>query len=60
MVDYLHSNNVAHRDLKLDNILVGPNMEIKLIDFGFATNQHIHCLNQYRGTVAYMAPEIMD
>jgi len=35
-VDYLHTRNVAHRDLKLDNILLDDNFQVILIDFGFA------------------------
>ena len=34
---YLHQRNIVHRDIKLQNILMGLNDEIKLIDFGFAS-----------------------
>ena len=35
-VDYMHSNRVIHRDLKLGNIFLNANMEIKVGDFGLA------------------------
>jgi serine/threonine protein kinase len=35
-VDYMHSNRVIHRDLKLGNIFLNVNMEIKVGDFGLA------------------------
>jgi serine/threonine protein kinase len=35
-VDYMHSNRVIHRDLKLGNIFINENMEIKVGDFGLA------------------------
>lgn len=36
----MHHNHVAHRDLKLDNIVLDANKppRIKLCDFGFAKN----------------------
>ena len=35
--EYLHSIGIAHRDVKLDNILIEEKTKmIKIIDFGFA------------------------
>lgn len=63
MVDvlgYMQKKNVVHRDLKLENILVNENMELKVADFGFATYKKIEKLRSYRGTMTYMAPEIKE
>ena len=35
-LEYLHGRDISHRDVKLDNILVGKT-DVKLIDFGMAT-----------------------
>ena len=57
----MHENNIIHRDLKLENILIDTsNLNIKLIDFGFAikiSNQKK--LTIFCGTPSYMCPEIV-
>ena len=35
-IDYIHMKGVAHRDLKLENILLDENLNIKLGDFGLS------------------------
>lgn len=60
VLSYMQSKGVVHRDLKLENILVTENMELKVADFGFATFKKIDKLKSYRGTMTYMAPEIKE
>lgn len=61
--DYIHSKGVAHRDLKLDNILLSGrcNFDIKIADFGLSTRvSGPRSLTTYCGTEGYMAPEILN
>lgn len=37
-VQYTHSQGVIHRDLKLGNMLLSEEMEVKIGDFGLATH----------------------
>jgi serine/threonine protein kinase len=55
-----HSVGVAHCDLKLDNILLDSNFQVKLADFGLATaiGSSDGLIEAYQGTKSYMAPEI--
>lgn len=59
-LEYMHSNRVVHRDLKLENILLDGDLNLKLADFGFACYKNIDALKSYRGTMTYMAPEIKE
>ncbi|KAH7701647.1 CAMK/TSSK protein kinase, partial [Aphelenchoides avenae] len=59
-VTYLHSMKIVHRDLKLENILIGTNSVIKLADFGFSRQAADAELSKtYCGSKAYSAPEIL-
>lgn len=60
-VNYLHKNDICHRDLKLGNIMLSDEKDfnkIKIIDFGLS----IKFQNKYEqgicGTMKYMAPEV--
>lgn len=60
-IEYCHSNNVTHRDLKLENILLDEKNNVKIIDFGFSTCfPHEKKVKVFCGTPTYMAPEIVS
>jgi serine/threonine protein kinase len=56
---YCHDQGVSHRDLKAENILVGKEGRLKLIDFAFAFKGDKDTkVDTFCGTPSYMAPEI--
>ena len=56
----MHSNGFVHRDLKLENIMMesNENLQIKLVDFGFAEEINEKELLSKAGTPGFLAPEI--
>ncbi|XP_071609928.1 serine/threonine-protein kinase PLK4 isoform X2 [Heliangelus exortis] len=57
---YLHSHGILHRDLTLSNILLTSNMNVKIADFGLATQLKMPHEKHYTmcGTPNYISPEI--
>ena len=60
-LEYIHSQNIIHRDIKLDNLLLDIHNNIKICDFGvgkFVKNRK-EILYDQCGTPAYIAPDIL-
>jgi len=68
-LNYLHKKNIAHRDLKVENIMVSKiepfspgsedmKLQIKLIDFGLAQFTGGSTMDMQIGTQNWMAPEL--
>ncbi|KAL9963718.1 hypothetical protein ACROYT_G027252 [Oculina patagonica] len=58
-LEFIHSKNAVHRDLKLDNILISSDNHIKVADLGLAKYKHI-ITGTVCGTILYMAPEVHE
>jgi len=60
-VKYLHDRNIIHRDLKLGNLFISDDMDLKIGDFGLATRVDFAGERKKTlcGTPNYIAPEIL-
>ena len=64
-LNYLHSKNIIHQDLKAKNILLTENDTLKLADFGlsrklkssYSTSRQF---DSFKGTCTHVAPEIIN
>ncbi|KAL8233283.1 hypothetical protein R6Q57_003061 [Mikania cordata] len=60
-MNYLHENNIIHRDLKSANLLMDENGIVKVSDFGVARVQNKSgIMTAETGTYRWMAPEVIE
>lgn len=64
-IQYLHTLEIAHRDLKCENVLITQNFNVKLSDFGFVRSciddqsMEVTLSQTFCGSLTYVSPEII-
>ena len=59
-ISILHSKNIIHRDLKLENILIGKDGYIMIADFGLSIHKNNDMIGGVKGTPVYFSPELIN
>jgi len=64
-LNYLHSKNILHRDLKSPNVLLDDQYQAKICDFGLSkikltSNSRGLATSNVKGTIRWRAPELCD
>lgn len=57
-INYLHQNNVVHRDIKPDNILVDSKFNVKLSDFSLVSEVKTENFTKTEGNLYFYSPEL--
>jgi polo-like kinase 4 len=59
---YLHTHGIMHRDLTMSNLLLTSSMNIKIADFGLATQLKLPTEKHFTmcGTPNYISPEVLQ
>ena len=60
VIEFLHRHHINHRDIKPENIIISPNNDVKVVDFGLCAMTENECLRTFCGTLSYTAPEILE
>lgn len=62
-LSHCHDRNIAHHDVKLENMLLAADKSVRLSDFGLSQRmlgEGVNAINAFSGSPLYMAPEIFS
>jgi len=60
----IHEMGIAHRDIKLENVMITTNNEVRIVDYGLSCDmirraESVTCKEHYLGTPGYIDPEVI-
>lgn len=60
-IRHVHDKKVVHGDIKLTNMMIDSNRQVRIIDFGYSSclSSKDDMIANYSGTPVYLAPEII-